>query len=354
MKHTSKFLLAAVAASLSACHGTSGLQSQQKPLAENASVTVFPVLLGGQPNQDVATVVGIMLERGGLQNVEVEPKAYTPQGADFALQAADFGAHVGRGKLATDYALFATFVATPDRKFEEVSSALVDKKGEVVWLDRQRRGEAAFDAAKPDCPMGCTVLVAQRLRAPLKLADPLRPGAPEGKLAARMQNQAGVPSDQELETMQARLATLRAAGPKAQVRVFPVRIGSEWSKQGAQRLVTLLQERGLVNATLVQEPLPFAVEASSNEQKMLWSGAHSIQAKLRGEAARTEYSLFADFLLAKDGKAGAVHTYLLAPNADLVLVDFQNSHHDDFQRLQPKGEAACAELVATRLARHLK
>ena len=57
--------------------------------------------------------------------------------------------------------------------------------------------------------------------------------------------------------------------------------------------------------------------------------------------------------MASDGKAHAVHTYLLSPAGELVVVDFQNSRHADFARAARDSAARCCELVAQRLARHL-
>ena len=76
----------------------------------------------------------------------------------------------------------------------------------------------------------------------------------------------------------------------------------------------------------------------------------SIRAAVRAAGKGADYSLFADFMMAQDGKAGAVHTYLLSPEGELVLVDFQNSHHEDFARIAPDSVARCAELSAVRIA----
>ena len=36
-----------------------------------------------------------------------------------------------------------------------------------------------------------------------------------------------------------------------------------------------------------------------------------------------------------------------------VIVDFQNNHHEDFQRINPKTLADCDRLVLERLEKHL-
>jgi hypothetical protein len=58
--------------------------------------------------------------------------------------------------------------------------------------------------------------------------------------------------------------------------------------------------------------------------------------------------------MAQDGKAWAVHTYLLSPAGELVVADFQNSHHEDFKRVAPDSATRCCELAALRLASYLR
>ncbi len=327
----------------------------QQSVPANASVTVFPVVLGEKPEANVTNVVGVLLERGGLKQVEVATAAYAPERTQpFAQQAAAFGTFAAAQGVQTDYALFATYLASATEGFTGVRGVLVDKKGTVVWSDEQRKGDKAFDKAKPDCPMTCSVFLVQQLRPTLHLADPMRQDAPEGKLAARMKTQSGIPAQKELDAMQTRLATLRQADGKAAWKVYPARIGAEWSAASATELADLLTRQGLAQATAVTEPIRFTTSKTSNEQQTLWSGARSLQQAVRAMGAGKEYLLFADFLMASDKKAGAVHCYVLTPDGELVIVDFQNSHHEDFQRIAPGSASACCQLVATRLAGHLR
>lgn len=328
---------------------------QPVALKPGASVTVYPLMLGEQPREDVANVVGVFLERGGLPNVELDAAPFVPDRAqDFPAQAKAFGTFVAKRGLSTDYALFGGMAGQPQQGITEVRGALVDREGVVVWIERQKAGERAFDQAKPTCPMDCCVLLAQRLRAPLGLADPMREGAPEGKLAARMAAKAGVPPEAEVAAMQPRLAALRAAGPQTAIKVQPARVGAEWSADGAARLAALINEKGLGHATVAEKPIAFEAPASSNEQQTLWAGARSIQAAVKAAGPSSSYLLFTDFLMSPDGKVGAVHTYLVAPDGGLALVDFQNSHHDDFARIAPDSVSRCCDLAATRLAGALK
>jgi len=338
---------ALAALALAACH--SAAVTPQPP-----SVTVYPVSLAGRTNADVANVVGILLERGGAQRVELEPAAFVPDGSqELAAEAAAFATFVSARTPGTEYALFADIRGTQQTGIEELRAVLVDSQSRVAWSERLGAGEPAWDAHRPREPMECCTLLAQRLRPVLHLGDPMRSDAPESRLAARMQQRAGVPPHAELDAMDARLDALRELGDKARIRVYPPRVGSDWSAAAATDLAARLAQRGLPRATAASEPLRFATDASANEQQVLWSAARAIQQAVRSSGPQTDYLLFCDFLL-DHGAVGAVHTFLLSPAGELVVVDLQNAHHADFARIAPASAADGAELAAARIAARLR
>jgi hypothetical protein len=49
-----------------------------------------------------------------------------------------------------------------------------------------------------------------------------------------------------------------------------------------------------------------------------------------------------------------VHFVVCEKSGDWVLVDFQNSTHEDFQRISPKSVEDCDRLAVERLADRLK
>ena len=181
---------------------------EQVSLPENSSVTVYPIGMLGQPNAQVGKVVVMMLERGGLERVELGAHAYEGD-------AAAFSAFAAKQKIETDYALYGEYIGTPKRGVDEVRGVLVDAQGNVVWKETQKRGDKAFDRAKPKDPMSCTTLLVKRLSGPLHLKDPLRKDASKSKMEERMKRESGVPNRAELEAMKERAAMLRSAGSKA-------------------------------------------------------------------------------------------------------------------------------------------
>jgi hypothetical protein len=319
------------------------------PLPEGTSVTVYPVLLAGQPNRDAALVLGILLERGGITEVEVADSAFVlPAGADFGSITRAFAAHVANQELGTGCALLAAFDGVPGRSVDAVAGSLVRANGTVAWTERLAAGNAEFDRARPGEPMECLELLAERLREPLHLHTPNADAKPT-KLEKRMAAAAGVPEQAELDSMAQRLASLRQKGKPA-LRIAAPRIGASWSAEAATKLAQALRDQGFHEVALADAPLSFSAKPSSNEQTMLWSAARSLQQLIRAAPPHKEHWLCADFLQAAPQQFGAVHTFLLSPEGDWVVVDYQNSHHDDFQQVAPKSLDDCALLAARRLA----
>jgi hypothetical protein len=322
---------------------------------ENPSVTVHPVVLAGQPSERVSEVVGIFLERGGIETVELSPRVFEPDpGQGIDEQAAAFGAFVADAHPATDYSLFASYTATPATGFEEVRGIIVDAEGTVLWKDRQRQGDEAFDRVDPGGPMDCCILLAERLRGPLGLDDPMREDAPEGALARRLRERSGVPTDEEFAGIQGRAETLRDGHSDKSLLVYPARIGDEYCAVCAEQLAAAINERGLMRATAADAPLPFSAVRDMNEQKVLWTGARSVQALIRENPPDVDYVMAVDFLMdPAGGDVGGVHTFVLESDGDWAIVDFQNSHHPDFQRIKPHGRDGCCDLAVARLAGYL-
>lgn len=332
------------------CSAPSATPSAEPQAAAARSITVFPVSMAGRPSADAANVVGILLERGGAETVELDEQPFpVAAGANEADEAAAFGAWIASRGLATDLALRVAIDGSPQSGIAAVRTMLVDKQGKPVVDASHTKGTPQFDAAAPKEPMECCVFAVNSLRDVLGLQDPMRGNASPSKLQARMQQRAGVPDEKEAEAMMQRLSALRALGKEARIRVFPARIGDAWSQEAAARIAARIEASGLCAATAEQEPLPFTTKRSSNQQAVLWSGARSMQEALRARGSTPSYSLVCDFLQSGESSFGAVHTCLFAPDGSFVFVDYQNSHHDDFASISPSTPQDCAELSATRV-----
>ena len=146
------------------------------------SVTVFPIVLNsGAPipgvsadmSKNMAELIGLMLERGGIKEIEIaDAKFIPPEKADLAKAAEAFGQFVKSQKLKTEYALFGQFFGTPGKGADEIRLAVVDRQGKVVLTDRLDRQQLlARGATKVDPMLACSYAVDQ-LRAFWGLTNP--------------------------------------------------------------------------------------------------------------------------------------------------------------------------------------
>lgn len=328
------------------------------------SVTVFPIVITPSKNivadlpKRVAEVVGMLLERAGLQHVELAEAMFSPpEGAEISQIAAAFAEFVREKSIGTDYAIFGQFLGTPKTGVEEIRTVVVDRTAKVILADRADRQAFSRSKIKPDCPMTCSVFLVGRIQKLWGLDDPLRQDAPEGKLAQRWRKQTGLPSDEELAEMEKRLQFMKENLKTGKCTGYPVRIGSEVDKQCADQLASMLSEQGVCPTEVSDTEPRFQIQGSPNEQKILWDVARAFREFVRKSPPRTDYALFADYGIwrSSSGKTavGYVHFIVCNRAGDWVLVDYQNSHHADFQQINPKSSEDCNRLVVKRLQRRL-
>ena len=218
-------------------------------------MTVFPVVLNsGEPisgvpanmSKNIAEMVGLFLERGGVKEVEIADAPFAPpQNADLAKLSEAFGQFVQSQKVATEYALLGQFFGTPGKGVDEIRLVAVDRQGKVVLsqqMDRQQLSQGGGE--KVDLMIASYRLVC-RLQGPWGLADPNRKDAPEGKMARLWAEKSGLPPKSEQDAMQPRLNALKQSIKTSTVAVYPVRVSGKSDEQLAAWLAELLTKEGL-------------------------------------------------------------------------------------------------------------
>ncbi len=315
---------------------------------------VYPAGLAGRPVRQVGEVIAMMLERAGMKNLELDAPEFTPpEKADMDEMTQAFGAFVKANPIHTDYALFADFRGSPEKGFEEVRVAITNGQGDAVWQDRQTTDDPAFQRMKPREPMQCCLLVVERLRPLLGLDDPTRASAPEGKLARRWAERTGLPDRAEQTAMQKRRQAFKQASETATMLVYPARAADAVSMESATHLATLVSEAKLAQASAADQGPQVKVRVSMNEQQLLWDMAHGVRDFVQAHRPDADYVLFAHYLMGRDAAGnplvGGVHFTVCDRDGAWVIVDFQNSHHDDFQAIQPRSREDCDQLVLRRL-----
>jgi hypothetical protein len=305
-----------------------------------------------------AEVLGTFLERAGMEEIEISPKAFLPPLTDDLSQLADaFSQFVTESYPKTEYALFSQFLGTPKSGFTEIRIFVIDQHGAVVFTERANEKDFQESPIKPDEPMTACVFVAQRLRDVWQLDDPSRKDAPQGKMAEVMRQRSGMPADKELAAMDQRLQALKQSATTSSVSVYATELLKGSDASSANELTELLNQQGVFSAEISDIVPKLDIATDPNQQKVLWDAARAFREFLRSNPPATEYALLADYGLSGSSTqkrlAHHVHLILCSSSGDWVLVDYQNSHHKDFKTVAPKSHEDCARLAVIRLKQRL-
>ena len=320
-----------------------------KALGKGAPLTVVPARLAGRLMPQVGDDMAMMLERAGMTTLETSKVEFTPpDGADLAKTAAAFAEFVHTHPTPTENAMFVDILGTHEKGIGEVRAVIVNTKGEILWQDKQAKGDAEFDRDPPREPLLCLILVAKRLGPVLSLGDPTSEGAPTGKIARRFQQESGVPDEAEIKAVKVRGEAFKKVAANSTIIIYPAHAGDEFSAESAKALAGGIVERKFGKASAADKGPRFAIERAMNEQKVLWSMASQFSAWVKQNPPDADYALFADYLMGKGG-VGGVHFAICDKKGELVVVDFQNNHHSDFNSINPKNREGCDRLVIERL-----
>jgi hypothetical protein len=332
------------------------------------SVTVFPIVLNsGKPiagvsadmSKNMAELVGLFLERGGIQDVEIADAQFVPPEKDDLPQVSEaFGQFVKSRKLSTEYALYGQFFGTPGKGLDELRLVAVDRQGKVVLSERRDRQQLSqLGEAKVDLMIASSHLVS-RLQGLWGLAAPTGETNPKGKMAQLWREKSGLPPESEIETMHSRLDALKKTIKTATIAVFPVQVSGKGDESATTRLAAMLTKEALGQADAVNTELKFDIKPSSNQVKIGWDIARAFQEFLRKNPPSADYALFVSYGIGRtsDGKpvVGGVQLILCDRKGDWVLATGRNEHQPDFQAINPQTPDDCNRLVIEVLKSELR
>ncbi len=326
-------------------------RQQQRLLQElkgkgvGASITIYPVRLGNTHSKDVAEVVGLMLEKGGMGDLYIADAIFDPGAADDLEQLGEnFAGFVSQQSQAAEYGLYAEFLGSPKSGVKQVRGLIADRAGRVVWTDRQVPGDADFDKVQPKCPMSCCVLLNKRLTSVLNFGDSRN--AKPGKMVELWEKKSGVPDEKERLAIEKRAEVFKESASSAEMVVFAARIGKSFNSRAAVDLASMINARKLVAAKCNDQSVNIVVKPSSNQQRVLWDFARAVREYIKKNPVDSDYALFADYMLdQKRGEVHAVHLVICDRNGDWVVVEFQNSHQAEYKRIAPESVDDCNRLV---------
>lgn len=327
-----------------------------KSKGPEASLTILPIVLAGKPFDRVTEVVGLLLEKKGLKNIELGKTAFEPGSKiEMGQMSSALSEFVKKNPIATEYALYAEFNGSPQTGLDEIRAIVVDKTGGVVWTDRQGQQDEAFKGLTDRGPMGASVLLVQRLSPQLSLNEETSKAAKPGKMARLMDERSGLPPQSERDSLPQRQKELKESRKNITVMVFPVRIGETVDSTSATELAKMITDAGLCKAVPAKQSLLMKAAPAINELKALWNLAREVRDYTRKNTLGVDYALYADYAFnPQQWEQGFVHFVLCDRNGEWVIVDMQNSHQGDYQSIKPTSSEGCNKLLVKRLAAYVK
>ncbi len=317
-----------------------------------APVVMYPVYAMRDVHANIGDTVGLILEKGGMREISPCSLVFVrEQEAEWEAVVSAFGRSVAAHSPAAEYALYAEIDGSPQNGTKEIRTVVVDRAGQVVWADRAAKGSGAFMKYNPANPMGCAQLIAGEFLDELGVSSSTAPR--NGTMQRHWQASSGMPSDTERNQMQTRLAECKTKGAARKFVVYPAQVWREASAESMSHLCELFEENKLGKASPAKHAPVFAISGNSNEQKRLWDLARAFKKYIRNHTPDADYALLPEYTMAKDG-VHTVHFILVDSRGEWVVVDFQNDHHADFNKIAPKTVADGDQLVIKRLASYLR
>jgi hypothetical protein len=365
-------LAALIILCIGACAGTGSAESGQVVVSPtqrerieamqkkgpDASLTILPVRLAGQPFDRLTEVIGLLFEQKGLKNIELGKSVFNPE-ADSTLETlADMvGEFIKKNPVATDYAMYAEFNGNRQTGLNESRAIVVDKSGAVLWMDRLGPEDEPFKKLGSPEPMSLSLLCIERAGAQLGLSEETVKAAKPGKMTRLMEERSGLPPQEERSALEERQKELKKVMPTATLLVFPARVGGKARDvSSATDLAGMINNAGLCKASPAGQPILMnSFQADPNEAKVLWDLAREFRDHARKNPSEADYVLFADYgFNPQNWEQGYVHFVVCDRKGEWVLVDLQNSHHPDYQSVKPISRADCDKILVKRLEHYLR
>jgi hypothetical protein len=323
----------------------------------DGSLTILPVGLAGKPSDRVTEVVGLLLEKQGLRNIELGTNPFVPPDTQWESLAPAAGEFVKSHPIVTGHALYVEFDGNPQTGLKDLRAVIVDQTGAVVWTDHLTSRDPAFKKFANQDPMTLSVLFVERLGPQLGLNEVTAAAAKPGRMAALMDERSGLPPESERAALPEHRQAMKQALPGATLLVYPARVGGNTvSLPSATNLVRRLNQAGWCQAVPADQPVLLKTSlADPNELKALWNLAREFREYVRAHPPATDYALYADYAFdPKNAAQGFVHWVVCDHRGEWVLVDMQNSHQPDYQAIGVISRERCDQLLVKRLMAGLK
>jgi hypothetical protein len=326
-----------------------------KAKGPEASLTILPVLIVGRPFDRVTDYLGVLLEKQGLQHIEIGRTPFIAGvKTELPVSSVALSAFLRTNSITTDYALYAELNGPT---LDEVRAIVVNKSGEIVWVAHQTTRDKAFQAlGTPRDPMKLLVFIVELLSPQLSLNEETaknRRYEQENRFKA---NSGYAPPGEIEERMPARLKILKESRQKATMMVLGVRMGRSVNVTNASDLAKRIGETKLFQAVVAaKQPEPFHANLTGDQMKYLWDIARELQAHVKKNPPDADYVLYADYIFNRQHwQQGGVQFVVCDRQGEWVIAELSNSDQEDYQRIKPISAEACDKLVIERLTSLLR
>ncbi|MCB9769401.1 MAG: hypothetical protein H6752_14475 [Candidatus Omnitrophica bacterium] len=326
---------------------------RMKASGPNASLTILPARVAGNPFDRVTEAIGLLLEQQGLKNIELGKTPFDPGNNKWVEQmSAALGEFVNQNPITTEYALYEDLY--PNR----MRAIIVDASGDLVWNVRLTPKDKVWKkrGGSQDL-MVCVEILVQSLAPQFGLNEETAKAAKPGKMARIMDERSGIPPEEETAALPERQKIMKEMGQKATLMIFASRIGGTTvDTASAGNLVKIINAAGLCRAVSAEQTVLLKAPLEDpNEMKKLWDLAREFRDYVKQNPSDADYVLYADYVFTPDNwEWGMVHFVVCDRTGEWVIVDMQNSHQPDYQSIKPTSREGCDQLLVKRLEDYLR
>ncbi|MFC1761436.1 hypothetical protein ACFL6U_05085 [Planctomycetota bacterium] len=324
------------------------------------TLTVYPIVLA-KPDKPItkdarkfgeriAEVVGYQLEQYGLlPGMSTAYPETISEDDSLAKVEQNVLTFVKGESTGTDYALFAFFRVGPSKRGPAVSRicvVLADTAGQKIWS----RDIADIPEGRMSSPLGACMMLAGKIRSTSDLEEPDPDNIPYGPMARLMDQRNGIPPKPERDAMEQRFEAAYESFSDTTLSIYPFRIWKteDGSTEGAKALAEKLNEADLFKASAVSTDTHLVATRDPDQpsqMKILWDTARDFRSYLREHPASTDYALLVDITI----PTHHVHIILCEGSGEWMTASLMNSHHPEFEEVNPKTLEDCVELAFRRL-----
>jgi hypothetical protein len=137
------------------------------------------------------------------------------------------------------------------------------------------------------------------------------------------------------------------------ITVFPAFVrdgdGQSYDAEAAGAIGAFLTEEGLATVTLSDTEVPITGEWGANQAKMFRNSAADFSTFVRQNPIQTDYALLPEYLIGGRGKPLGVHLYLVDAEGTAAYALLFNSHHREFNDVNPQTTDDCTTILISRL-----